>query len=323
MSLNKQQLTLISTFLLLSSSLYAAETPPAKAQDAPSKTPILIEEKELLITSDEALLMLKDMNSIQRERVLADPEKFKNLIQDLLILKKKANAAKALKLDENPVIQWKIENKKDLILSEQLAVHFTNNLALPNNLNALAKEYYDAHPEEFALPETVQVAHLLIKTNKEDKKEEKLAIATKLLDDLKKGLDFSTAAEQHSDDTGSKKTGGEMPAFTRGKMVKPFEDAAFTLKKVGDLSEIVETRFGYHIIKLLQHTPASTKPFKDVENVLVQQQTKKYIKTKRGNYLNEFNLNKQSIIYIPAVEQLLDTAKKTLATTSKQPTHEQ
>ena len=84
----------------------------------------------------------------------------------------------------------------------------------------------------------VKASHILVKKRSE---------ADRLLKELQSGADFAELARKHSTCSSSKK-GGSLGFFTRGKMVKPFENAAFSLAK-GELSEVVKTEFGYHIIK--------------------------------------------------------------------------
>ncbi|MEM2107945.1 MAG: peptidylprolyl isomerase [Candidatus Bathyarchaeia archaeon] len=91
------------------------------------------------------------------------------------------------------------------------------------------------------MPDKVHCAHILVKTESE---------AKAVLERLKKGEKFSAIAQQISL-CPSKKRGGDLGTFTRGKMVKEFENAAFALKK-GEVSGIVKTQFGYHIIKRLE-----------------------------------------------------------------------
>ena len=85
---------------------------------------------------------------------------------------------------------------------------------------------------------SIRASHILVKTKKE---------AEELLEQLKMSADFSKLAREHSE-CPSKKRGGDLGKFSRGKMVKPFERAAFALEK-GQISDIVQTQFGYHIIK--------------------------------------------------------------------------
>ncbi|MGD2250802.1 MAG: peptidyl-prolyl cis-trans isomerase [Candidatus Methanofastidiosia archaeon] len=85
----------------------------------------------------------------------------------------------------------------------------------------------------------VKARHILVK---------KKSQAEEILEELKKGAEFAKLAKKHSE-CPSRKKGGSLGWFGRGKMVKPFENAAFSLKK-GELSDIVKTQFGYHIIKV-------------------------------------------------------------------------
>lgn len=114
------------------------------------------------------------------------------------------------------------------------------------------KNYYDTHKEEFSNPETIKTRHILVKSREE---------AQKVKERLKKGEDFAKVAREVSIDPGTKEQGGDLGYFSRGKMVKPFEDAAFALKKKGDISDIVQTQFGFHIIKLEDRKPAEVLSF--------------------------------------------------------------
>jgi parvulin-like peptidyl-prolyl isomerase len=127
-------------------------------------------------------------------------------------------------------------------------------------------EYYKAHQSEF---EEVKARHILISTSPpEDEgdtdkpgdkvsdkkpkaltKEEAQKKAQSVLDRVHKGEDFAKLAEQYSDDPGSKVKGGDLGYFTKGQMVPAFDEAAFTLK-TGEISGLIETQFGFHIIKV-------------------------------------------------------------------------
>jgi peptidyl-prolyl cis-trans isomerase C len=99
-----------------------------------------------------------------------------------------------------------------------------------------------------------------------------------ILKRVKAGEDFATLATQYSEDPGSKSKGGELPPFSRGEMVPEFEAAAFSMA-TNTVSDVVTTTYGYHIIKLLDKTPAQKVDFTKVEarikDFLVQQKTSK------------------------------------------------
>lgn len=125
-----------------------------------------------------------------------------------------------------------------------------------------AKKFYEDHPSQFEQPEMVRASHILIGTVDPDTREqvapEKKAAKRKQIDDLLKrargGEDFAKLAKEFSEDPGSKDDGGEY-TFPRGKMVAEFESAAFSLK-TNDISDVVTTQFGYHIIRLSEKIPA-------------------------------------------------------------------
>ena len=285
-------------------------TPTASllAEETTKNTDILIQDGELAITKKEALIIIDDMNLGQKRRLLTSKEKLKNLLLDALILKKRAGEAKKKGLDKTPLMQWKIEKLVSQMLVRELVQDYKRNLKEPENLESLAKEYYDSHPEEFTSKETVKVAHILfsIKKDSDEKtKQQQLDKAKKSLEKLQKGEDFATMAKELSEDPGSASSGGEMDFFAHDAMVKPFEQAAFSLKEKDTLSDIVETRFGYHIIKLIDHKDAAKKPFQEVKNRLINQQKRNYLKQKATHYINSFGVDKNTVVYIPAIEQLL------------------
>jgi len=128
-------------------------------------------------------------------------------------------------------------------------------------------EFYQGNPENFRAPEQVRTSHILLKINAEDSpdiKSQKRVKLAGLRDQIQNGADFAKIAEGHSD-CPSKQQGGDLGFFERGKMVKPFEEAAFNLK-TGELSEIVETQFGYHLIKVVDRKEARTVPLEEVKD---------------------------------------------------------
>jgi peptidyl-prolyl cis-trans isomerase C len=125
------------------------------------------------------------------------------------------------------------------------------------------KQFYDDHPANFEQPETAHARHILLMTmdpsTRAPLSDEQQKAKRKQIDDLlkraKSGEDFATLARQYSEDPGSKDNGGEVPPFQRGQMVPEFEAAAFSMN-TNTISDVVTTAYGYHIIKLLDKTPA-------------------------------------------------------------------
>ena len=133
-----------------------------------------------------------------------------------------------------------------------------------------ARAYYDSHTAEFDAPERSDASHILVMVGPNataEEREKKRAKAQGLLSRARKGADFAKLAQENSDDPGSAKQGGKLPPFARGQMVKPFDDAVFALKP-NEISGVVETQFGYHIIKLHQKLPAEHMAFDAIRGQL-------------------------------------------------------
>jgi peptidyl-prolyl cis-trans isomerase C len=143
--------------------------------------------------------------------------------------------------------------------------------------DADCKEYYDKNPDRFKLGEAVRASHILIladeKADEAAKKQARAKIEA-INKRVKAGEDFAKLAQENSQD-GSAAQGGDLDFFGRGRMVPPFEQAAFALKP-GEVSDIVTTQFGYHIIKVTERRDSSTIPYDDrlqerLKQILIEQ----------------------------------------------------
>lgn len=140
--------------------------------------------------------------------------------------------------------------------------------------DAEIEAYYKDHPEKIQLPEKRNVRHILIMSPQEADVAAAEAAKTKvegLLAQIKQGADFAELAKGNSEDPGSASRGGELGFFQRGDMVPEFEAAAFALNKAGDLSEIVKTSYGYHLLQLVAVEAAKTPSLAEVKPLLTQE----------------------------------------------------
>ena len=126
------------------------------------------------------------------------------------------------------------------------------------------QKYYDEHLDKYSSEEQRRVAHILVEGDDEAK-------AQAILDELNNGAEFATLAEEKSDDFGSAEIGGDLGWIERDVMDPAFEEAAFALENVGDVSELVKSDFGYHIIKLEELKDSVAKPFADVAAEIKQE----------------------------------------------------
>jgi peptidyl-prolyl cis-trans isomerase C len=154
--------------------------------------------------------------------------------------------------------------------------------------DAEAKKYYDEHPDEMTKPEEVRASHILFRTPKDADDATKAPIRAKAEQTLAKakaGEDFAKLAKENSEDPGSAPNGGDLGFFHHGQMVGPFEDAAFALT-VGQLSGVVETPFGFHIIKVTDKHAGGKAPIEEVSGPLKNFLQQKQAREKMQAYLD-------------------------------------
>ncbi len=148
------------------------------------------------------------------------------------------------------------------------------------------KSYYDANPQLFQQPEQVQASHILVKvdaTATQAQKDEARKKIESVQKKAQKGEDFATLAKTYSEGP-SGPQGGDLGYFRRGQMVKPFEEAAFNLKP-NETSDIVETQFGYHLIKVVDKKPAQKMAYADVKERLSEHLKKQKMDSEANTYI--------------------------------------
>lgn len=243
------------------------------------------EENEVVAKIGSKKITVSDFNRIigyfdpQRQQLLESNQQLKEtflkqMIQSMVI----AEIAKKEDFDKDPAMNEKWQFYKDSFLANE---YLRSKIATQVSVQEEdVKKYYETHRDEFKTPEMVRASHILIRADKnsseEDKKKAKEK-AEELLKKIKSGEDFAKLASEFSDDPGSKTKGGDLGFFQKGRMIKPFEEAAFALKP-GEVSGIVETQFGYHIIKVEERKEASIEPYEKVkesiQNDLLQERTR-------------------------------------------------
>lgn len=147
-----------------------------------------------------------------------------------------------------------------------------------------AKTFYEENKERMQRPEQAKLRHILISASRDANEEEKTAARGKaedLLAQVREGADFAELASANSDDTQSAERGGDLGWVSRGQTVEPFENAAFALEP-GATSEVVESPFGFHIIRLEEKRAAGTAPFADA-----REEIEAYLKQRKlGEVIN-------------------------------------
>ncbi len=191
------------------------------------------------------------------------------------------DALKRMNLTEKEV---KAQIKRGLAIRELIDEQVARKIVISD---ADTKAYYDAHPQMFKQPEQVKASHILIKVAS-DADDAKKAAARKKIEEiqqkLKNGGDFAALAKEYSEGPSGTR-GGDLGFFRRGQMVKPFEEAAFALQP-GQVSDVVTTRFGYHLIKVTEKKPAKTLAYAEVKDRIGERLKQQKIEKQAGQYID-------------------------------------
>lgn len=168
-------------------------------------------------------------------------------------------------LKENGITENDLKEyaRKELYINNLIETQIASKVSITE---AEEKKFYDENPDKFKLPESVRASHILIGVDAKSTDADKLKAKEKaetVLKKVKGGEDFATAAKENSTCPSSTQ-GGDLGFFTKGQMVPAFENAAFSLKP-GEMSDVVETQFGYHIIKVVEKQPARTVSFDEAK----------------------------------------------------------
>lgn len=185
-------------------------------------------------------------------------------------------------------VELKAQIERGLAIDEFITGKFVEKVTLSEDE---VKAYYESNSESFKQQEQLRASHILIKVDpQEDRSERTSARMTieKIQQKLRQGEDFAALAKEFSQ-CPSSSNGGDLGYFAQGQMAKPFEDAAFALMP-GEISDVVETTFGYHLIKVNDKTPETVMAFDDIKDGLKR-------------YLTQQKVQKEVVLYVQKLKE--------------------
>jgi len=239
---------------------------------------LLAQDKEVLAKIGNKTITAADLNKVisfydpEQQKVIGqNPQIKENILWQMVRSTVVANIAKKKGFDKRPDIR----NQQEMMVNNFLAAMYLQKEILDKiTINDdKARSYYKDHIDAFKTPEMIRARHILIKTETsatdEEKKKAK-AKAEEVLAKIKKGEDFSKLASEVSNDPGTKDKGGDLDFFPKGTMVPAFEEVAFSLKP-GEVSGIVESEYGYHLIKMEEKKDAHLEPYENIKDKVKDQ----------------------------------------------------
>jgi peptidyl-prolyl cis-trans isomerase C len=204
---------------------------------------------------------------------------------------------KALGAQQMTLDKLRAETRSQLLVNKVIDAEVNTKISVqPKDVS----DFYAKNPDKFVQPESLRASHVLIRLpDKSDEaaKTKARAETEAILKRLKGGANFAAVAKEKSQDVGTAQNGGELPVFARGQMVPAFEEAAFALKP-GQMSGVVETPFGFHIIKVIERRPAAIVPFADVQAQIAEGLTNEQRQQKIGALIEQLKAKAKIEIFI-------------------------
>lgn len=242
----------------------------AHAADLPLAKGAVQGAGDVQVTAADVTADVQRIPAEVRPQVLTKTATMNQLVMNLYTRRALAQRAQAEGLAQAPEVAAALALARDKVLSDALLVKIDKSNTPPDvKAEALARTMYQAQPADFAQPERVQVRHILIASKGKDSDAAAKAQAEDLLKQIRAGGDFAALAKAHSADPGSADKGGDLGFFAAGRMVPEFEHAAAELKNPGDVSDLVKTQFGYHIVQLIARKPKGQQSFDEVKEALM------------------------------------------------------
>ncbi len=197
---------------------------------------------------------------------LSSEEKMLQVVENIISIRSLAALAES---PDEQQLRWQSEFQRQSWLADLAQSQAVQNALAKVDWEAQAREAYIAEPGRHATQANVDAAHILINTRSRSR-DEALTLANSLRQRALAGEDFNELAVKYSDDPSVEQNRGELGVFVASRMVKPFADAAFSMKEPGSISEPVETEFGFHLIKLNKATPAGRRSYEQARESIIR-----------------------------------------------------
>jgi peptidyl-prolyl cis-trans isomerase C len=271
-------------YLLLSfSAAVLADNHTVTRELGQSQAP-LAKQGGVVLTQAEIDAAFSTIPPENRLRFIRDGEKVQMLVRNLLRNKLLAEEAKKAAYDQQTLVSLRLAQATEKELAGEWIKKVVDDAPVVDYA-AIAYENYLVNPDLWKTEDRIDVSHILISSESRSA-ESARELATALWEELK--LDpsrFDPMVEEYSEDPSKAVNGGRFPQVRKDDMVKPFEEAAFAMENPGEISQPIETAYGFHIIRLNRNLPGAVPKFEDVKALAMEQAREKYLEDYRTRYL--------------------------------------
>jgi peptidyl-prolyl cis-trans isomerase C len=258
--------------------------------------------------------LLHGLSHPQRYKLFSSRDSVKRVAEQLYLNEMAAREARELGLDRDPLTQAVLEQRTVNYLAAQ-RMQALDAEPMPD-MTAAARERYLADPETYSVPTQVRAAHILIRfrnrTGETRPKAEAEALITQLRERALAGEPFEDLAVVYSEDPSVKRNKGDLGFFKRGKMTEPFEDEAFALREPGQISGVIETRFGFHVLKLIERKDGHLKSFDEVKDDIIAGMQTEFRGERRNAYIDRLKTESGVVLYKDVFDAYVDEKRAQL-----------
>lgn len=247
-----------------------------------SQTLVKLPDGEITVSEYEQRLAMIPAQTVRT------PEDKRRILEDMITERLILKESQGSNIEEDPIFQQRLESFRNSLKVQRFIEKILDENTSVEGSDV--RDFYETRKDQFNIPEMVRASHILVRDE---------AHANELLKQLEKGVDFATLARENSVD-GTASNGGDLGFFPKGRMIPEFEEAAFSLKP-GEISGVIKTQAGYHIIKLMEKNEGRPLEFSEVKDQirqsLLNQKKQQYftqwtndLRTKSGAAINEILL---------------------------------
>lgn len=259
------------------------------------------DDSQVVVRRGKAEVTLHDIDAAvesvpfdRRANFMDSPRNIERLLEGLIMDRQLAEQARDLGLDQDPAIAAQIRLALDRALARRYLDQWASQQEEPD-FEPLARERYMANPARFSNPASVDVRHVLITVEKHGEARAR-EIAEEVLAKARAGEDFAKLVEDYSEDTEAGRANGGLLRNIHPNQTSPaFEEAAFALTEPGQLSDVVRSDFGFHVIRFESRTEARLRPFETVRDGIVAELRDDFRKRMREQHLSTFQSERLQI----------------------------
>src|SRR5258706_2302234 len=271
----------------------------------PPADPPLVVNGDVALTKNDFEAYLEKVPAKLRTDFRADLERVRKPVDGLWVQRMVSQRARAAGLGGGPLIAARLAQAQETVLVEAYMLQIEKDMKFPD-LVPRAREVYKANPDNFKVPGRIHVQHILVDVKCRNR-DEAVKRAKELGANVTSAKEDSTAyAKRFSDDPSKDKNGGDLGFMQQSVFDEQFRTAVAKMAKPGEVSEPIETRFGFHVVRLVKREPDRVKSFDEVKDEIVALEKQKLVDEARTQVVQQVRADPKTYLHLENVESLAD-----------------